>query len=212
MNTQLTPGQTVEVDYGTPDRSILLVRIDRHHDGIAFTITRPTKTTLDRTFLNDDLAGATAYMRYLHDAAAAGQPVWLIEAGALALVNASNALTQDAELIAAINDTMDAAKADLDAGAAAQREQVAEIVTGTRTWTAFRQATSRTGRPTSQPMDRILGTAVDGYIPRGQNATSTQLIALHKRGKVVLDWRQHGRTRRIAGAWIPGCQPNEAAA
>lgn len=209
---QLMPGQTVEVDYGTPDRSILLVRIDRHHDGITFTVTRPTHTTLGRTFLNDDFAGATAYMQYLHDAATAGQPVWLIEAGASALINASNALTQDAELIAAINDTMDAAKARLDADAAAQREQVADIIDGPRTWNAFRQAHTRTGRPTSQPMDNILDSAVDGYIPRGQGATSTQLIALHKRGKVVLDWQATGARRRIAGAWIAGRQPAVVAA
>lgn len=70
-------------------------------------------------------------------------------------------------------------------------------------WTAMRQAATRTARTVSDPMGRVIASAnSDGYIVRCKDATSTQLIALDARGKVVLDYRWQGKTRRIAGAWL----------
>lgn len=66
---------------------------------------------------------------------------------------------------------------------------------------AYRQATTQTGRPNTEPMDRVLASATsDGYIPRGREATSTQLIALKRRGLVELHYGRRGNQRVILGA------------
>jgi hypothetical protein len=96
VNQLLMTGESTTVDYGTAERSVLLVRIDRHHDGVSFTVTEPMNTTLDRTFRNEDLVGATAYMQFLHDAANAGLPVREIEQQAGVLTSAAAAV-EDAE-------------------------------------------------------------------------------------------------------------------
>lgn len=211
MNTQLAP---VEYrDMTAPDgRHVLTIRVDRHHDHTAILVVTPMDTSLDRAF--PTTAEADAYLAFLAEQVSGNVPLWQIEHNAGVLTSTSAALDHiDIELIDAVNEAMD----QVDAERAAQREieqaAVADIVNGPRDgWHRYRQAATRTGKPTSLPMDRILDSAVDGYIPRSADATSVQLIALHRRGKVVLDWRQQGRTRRIAGAWIAGQRPEQEAA
>jgi hypothetical protein len=99
MNT-LAPGGTVNLAYGP-----LVVPVDMHHDVVAITITN-SKTTLDRAFT--DLNHGRAYLRYLRNAATAGQQLWQIEAGAGALTS-TTAITDDAE-----RDLIDRLNADLD--------------------------------------------------------------------------------------------------
>lgn len=67
----------------------------------------------------------------------------------------------------------------------------------------------RTAAATSDPMDQIITTAAhgNGRIIRGGNtedgqATSTQLIALHKRGLAHPTYGMRGNQRVITGAWL----------
>ena len=196
-------------DMTAPDgRHVLAIRIDRHHTHTAVTVITPMDADLNRSFPTE--AEADAYLTFLNGQVAENTPLWQIEHNAAVLTSTSAALDHiDVELIVAVNAAIDGRIA---ATVAAQPD-VADIVNSPRDgWRTFRQAATRTGKPTSQPMDRILDSAVDGYIPRSQDATSVQLIALHKRGKVVLDWQQVRGTRRIVGAWLAGQQPAEVAA
>jgi hypothetical protein len=211
MNTQLAP---VEYrDMTAPDgRHVLHLRVDRHHTHTAVTVITPMDTSLDRAF--PTTAETDAYLAFLDEQVASNTPLWQIEHNAGVLTSTVAALDSiDVELIAAVNEVMDRAAADTIAEREQERASVADIVNGPRDgWHRMRQATTRTGRPTSQPMDRILDSAVNGYIPRGRSATSRQLVALADRGKVVLDWQTRNRERQIAGAWIAGQQPEQVAA
>jgi hypothetical protein len=204
--------ETTHHDMHAPDgRRVLHLRVDRHHDHTAITVVTPFDTTLDRAMPD---AEADAYLAFLATEVESGTRLWMLEQRAGAWTSAMAVADQaEQDLIDAVNATLDQAAADLTAHHAAEQARVADIVNGPRNgWNALRQAHTRTGKPTSEPMDRILNTARDGYIPRGQDATSVQLIALHKRGKVVLDWQTRNGRRRIAGAWIAGQQPTEVAA
>lgn len=120
---KLMPGESKDFAYGpTPDRVVLQGRIDRHHDGVAIIVTH--HPTLNRSFPEDDLAAGRAYLEFLRDEAKAGRPVWAIEAGATALVNAGHAVSAaDQELIDSINATMDGVQAEIRA----EREREAAI-------------------------------------------------------------------------------------
>lgn len=97
--TTLLPGETAYRQWGA-----LNIRIDRHHDGVAITVTH--HPALNRAFTN--LNQGRAYLEFLRDEANTGKPVWLIEAGAGALTS-TTALGQDeAELVDDINHTIDA--------------------------------------------------------------------------------------------------------
>ena len=205
--------ETTYRDLTAPDgRHVLVIRVDRHHTHTAVIVVTPMNTSLDRGFPTE--AEVDAYLAFLDEQVTANVPLWQIEHNAAVLTSTSAALDHiDTELIAAVNKVMDEARAELVDEREQEQDKVADIVNGPRDgWRTFRQATSRTGKPTSQPMDRILDSAVDGYIPRGADATSVQLIALRKRGKVVLDWQTRNHKRQIVGAWIVGQQPEQVTA
>jgi hypothetical protein len=81
------------------------------HEGISINVFTAghRNSGLSATYLHDDREGAIAWYRTVRDAALDGQPVWLIEASVSALIDAAQATGADAELITAINATMDAA-------------------------------------------------------------------------------------------------------
>jgi hypothetical protein len=116
-----------------------------------------------------------------------------------ALIDAAQAVGADAELIDSINSTMDAAQP--------KRVDVSDIVDGMPAgggWNAYRQQATTRAAVTSDAMDRVLDGAVDEYIPRSREATSTQLIALKERGLVELAYGQRGNQRVIVGAHLTG--------
>jgi hypothetical protein len=202
----LAPGQTKAYDmHATDGRHVLQVRVDRHHDGVAINVTG--LPALDRTFPDGKLAEGRQYMAFLYEAARQCMPVWQIEAQAGVLTSAAAVVGQaEQDIIDGVTANM--AQATLNA----QPEPVDASDISTTGWHNFRQSVTRTAKPVSDAMDRILASATGGYIPRGKHATSVQLIALAHRGKVVLDYGWHGRTRVINGAWVVGRKPSEVAA
>lgn len=110
------------------------------------------------------------------------------------------------ELIAAVNKTMDGATAAYLAPHAEARNVVAQIVTGSGWYAARREAQTKAAA-TTEPMQDILTTAAttNGRILRGGGvgeATSTQLIALAKRGLVTLDRVKRGNRYAIVGGTL----------
>lgn len=182
MNTQLAPEYR---DMHSPSGSRLIhARIDHHGTHTAVTVVVPFDTTLDRSFTSP--AAADAYLAFLETEAASGKTMWQIEQAAGAYTNAAAVFDELADEVLA-----NAKPASLD---------------------TYRQQDTRTAG-TSEPMDRVLTHADShGYIRRGKTATSTQLIALKRRGKVELDYRWQGRTRVLFGAWLAGSKPSEVAA
>jgi hypothetical protein len=210
MTQQLSAGETTYMNYGpTAARITLVVRVDMHHDGVSITVVNPARTTLNRAFTN--LGQGRAYLRYLRDAAKAGQPVWQIEAGAGVLTSTTTVM-DDAE-----QDLIDRLNADLDADVAeavavnntliADRDNI--LADADRNWRDHFRAEvvqahrgQSTAAPTTDPMDRVLTAAAntDGRIVRGGQpgrATSTQLIALRKRGLVELVYGKRRNQRVI---------------
>ncbi len=181
MNTTLAVGDVAYRDFGA-----LHIRIDRDQEGIAITVT--AHPTLSRAFLNDDLAAARTYLRFLRDAALRGEPVWQIEAGALALINAGHALTHaDAELVDAINATMDAARQ-------AAPVDVSDMVTDRpgRSWNQMRQQARRDYSrtrvhcqdPTGPELDRMRQHE-GGIVTCGPGQNWTLLRGIVRRGLAV---------------------------
>ena len=79
-----------------------------------------------------------------------------------------------------------------------------ELVNPAESWDAFRQQATATAATTTDAMDHILATAAanNGVITRGGDdgeATSTQLVALKKRGLVELVHTKHGNRRVLTG-------------
>jgi hypothetical protein len=89
----------------------LTVQTWTDHEGISINVFTAghRNSGLSATYLHDDREAAVVWYRTVRDAALDGQPVWLIEASVSALIDAAQATGADAELIAAINATMDAA-------------------------------------------------------------------------------------------------------
>lgn len=186
MNTQLMPGETTYRTWGA-----LNIRIDMHTDGVAITVDH--HATLNRAL---PVEQARTYLEFLRDEAKAGKPLWLIEAQAGVL---TSAVLDDAE-----RAMVDGIRAHLEQ-ATPKPVDVSDILADAPTcggWNAFRQQVTRTAALTSEPMDRILITAVDGFIPRSKDATSTQLVALKRRGLVELVYGRRGNRRVIVGARV----------
>lgn len=107
------------------------------------------------------------------------------------------------EQIAAVADGINA---DLDAAHTARvnayEAEQADVAAIMATSRGFRGDRTSTAAPTSDPMDRIVAEAAHagGRIVRSKEATSTQLIALDKRGLVELVYGKRGSTRVITGA------------
>lgn len=199
MNQLMAPGQTTFRQFGP-----LHIRIDRHDEGVSINVTH--HPILDRTFTNLD--EGRAYLTLLRDEATAGTAVWAIEEQAGAWTSAAAVVDQVEEaMIAGIRANMDAATPP--------RVDVSDIVSDIPaggSWAALRRSTTRKAAITSEPMDRVLASAIAGYVPRSGRATSRQLIALSDRGLVELDWQWIGRERVIVGAWLAGHKPSEVAA
>lgn len=156
MQDVMQAGETVTKDFGpTPDRITVQVRIDRHHDGVSFTVTR--HPVLDRTFTN--LSQARTYLRLLIDMARAGHPVWQIEAAA-GVLTSTQAVFDDAE-----RELVDSLKADMDADraervAAYEREQaaVADIMA-----TTYRRVRNTRTQVFRQPLNAVQTAAVRSH-------------------------------------------------
>ncbi len=183
MNTvALAPGDTTYADFYSPHGSLLIHARIDHH-GTHTTITVAHTDELNKQFASN--RDADTYLTWLQDQVEAGVRLYDI-------VQAAGVYTS----VQAVFD-----------------EIAAQVVEAPASLDAYRQNTTRTGAPTSEPMDRVLAQADErGYILRGKTATSTQLVALKRRGKVELDYRTQGRTRYIAGAWLAGHKPEQVAA
>jgi hypothetical protein len=201
MQNAMNAGDTVTKDFGPhTGRTILQVRIDRHHDGVSFTVTH--HPALNRGFTNLDQA--RTYLELLRDMAKAGEQVWKIEAAA-GVLTSTQAVFDDAEQ--ALIDTLNADFDARDRKAVAEREALeADVAAVMATSTGFCGNRTSTAAPTSDPMDRILTEAAQagGRIVRSREATSTQLIALRKRGLVELVYGRRGNQRVITGARLTG--------
>lgn len=150
---------------------------------------------LSKAFTNR--AQAAAWYRHVATAAEAGKPVYAIEWEVEALIAAGTAI--DVEAVA---EAINADGAEYVAAETAAHnvlvEDVANIMAGSQ---GFRGGQTRAAI-TSNPMDRIITDAAqrDGRIVRSRQATSTQLIALNKRGLVDLTYGRRSNTRLIVGA------------
>ena len=191
----LMPGQTMYFEYGpSADRITLVVRVDMHHNGVSITVVEPTRTTLDRAFT--DLEQGRAYLTYLRDSAKAGQPAWLIEAGAGALTS-TTAIVDDAEqaLIDAINTDLDADVADR----VAENNQLMadrDTILNGDSWYAERQAARRQAAlrntstrahlkpPTPTELARMRAHQ-DGIVTTAPGQPWTLLQAIVRRGLAV---------------------------
>lgn len=121
---------------------------DAHGISINVHTAGTRNSALSATYRHADRAQAKTWYRTIRDAALAGTPVWLIEAQVSALIDAVQAVGPDAKLAAAVNATMDAVQADLEADTARQQAAVADIVNGPRTgWRNLRHE-FRQVRPT----------------------------------------------------------------
>jgi hypothetical protein len=152
--------QLATQDFGpTPERTILTITTWTDTDGISINVFTAGRrnSALSATFLHTDRTQAEAWFTHIRAAARAGQPVWQIEAGISALIDAAQATGgADADLAASINATLDAAER--------KPVDVSDILdTPAESWDAFRRNTrrdfSRT-RVSSQPptpaqLDRI---------------------------------------------------------
>lgn len=198
MNQLMAPGETAFRQFGP-----LHIRIDRHHEGVSINATN--QPALDRSFTN--LAEGRDYLTLLRDEANKGTAVWAIEQLAGAWTSAAaivDAAEQD--MVTGINATLDATQPT--------GVDVSDILADTPvggSWAALRRSNTRKAKVTTEAMDRILAEASTGYIPRSQQATSRQLIALKDRGLVELDWQWVGRERSLAGAWLAGQKTGVAA-
>lgn len=146
------------------------------HEGISINVFTAGRRNsgLSATYLHDDREGAIAWYRTVRDAALDGQPVWLIEASVSALIDATQATGADAELIAAVNATMDAAvdsrkvestrlnadvqaiTADADPNWRANlRAQIAQAAKARNTPADFTRTRVHCKPPTTAELDRI---------------------------------------------------------
>jgi hypothetical protein len=117
---KLQPGQTTYRQWGT-----LNIRIDMHSDGVSITVDH--HPSLNRAFTNLDQG--RAYLAFLRDEANAGNPVWLIEAGAGVLTSTSTVVDDDElALIDDINASIDEAQAPAKAENAQLAKDVAAIM------------------------------------------------------------------------------------
>lgn len=162
-------------------------------------------STLSALYPHTDREGAKLWYRTIRDAAKAREMQWQIEGRVKEL---SFRPVDDAEqaLIDDLNADFD--QRDKQAEASRQREfDAAQAIVGDgQGWTRF--STQQRAAVTSVAMDRVLASADGrGYIVRGKNATSRQLIALASRNLVELDKQWQGRTQHIAGAWLYGRKP-----
>jgi hypothetical protein len=189
----------VTKDFGpTPERTILSITTWTDHDGISLNVFTAGRrnSALSATFLHADRAAAIAWYTTIRDAAKAGQPVWLIEAGVSALIDAAQTVGgADADLADRINATMDDAQPK-----PVDVSDILDDAAKTGGWAGYRQSATTRPAVTSEPMDRIITAAVDGYVPRSRQATSVQLIALARRGLVELHYGRRGNQRVIVGA------------
>lgn len=113
------------------------------------------------------------------------------------------------ELIAAVNATMAEATAAYLAPRVEARQIADEVAGDGQGWTRFRQDTTRTAAATTTPMDQIITAAAHtgGRINRGGGlgeASSTQLIAMQKRGLITLDRARRGNRHAITGGTLTG--------
>lgn len=111
------------------------------------------------------------------------------------------------ELIASVKATMDEATAAYLAPRVEARQIADEVAGDGQGWTRFRQAATRTAAATTDPMDQIITAAAhtDGRIVRGGGlgqATSTQLVAMQRRGLVTLTRVRRGNRHAITGGQL----------
>jgi hypothetical protein len=80
------------------------------HEGISINVFTAghRNSGLSATYRHAEREAAIAWYRTIRDSALDGQPVWLIEAQVSALIDAAQAIGPDAQLVAAINATLDA--------------------------------------------------------------------------------------------------------
>lgn len=129
-------------------------------------------------------------------AAHQGQTVWqIIDAKPSELV-----LAEAKRIIDGVNANMDRVQADRDATGTI--EDARQIVGDGQGWNAYRQSLTRKPAVTTEPMDRVLASAVDGYVPRSKDARSDQLVALKARGLVELVYGRRGNQRVITGGQL----------
>ncbi|WP_433730821.1 hypothetical protein ACQP2Y_21100 [Actinoplanes sp. CA-051413] len=210
MKLMTQPGDTLTEGFG-PDLATpaLLVTMTREHNGIAFQVSNGAGpiNELCKPFTNRE--HAIGYYRLLRDAAMAGKRIHQIVAEAAALVEMMDIDTArtEQEIAEAINAEVDAHHAQVVATHNQVVETVAEVMAGTAQtggWYGARKAAQQTAAPASDAMVRILAQAErdDGRIIRSREATSSQLVALHRRGLVELTYQWRGNQRVIAGATL----------
>jgi hypothetical protein len=201
--------QTTTKDFGpTPDRITVTMKTVVDSEGIAITTTAGGgyNSLLSRTFTHDQVEAARVFYAHIRDCAQAGKGVWQIEAEIAALIEMEQAV--DVEQVAdAINAEVDAHQVRVVATHDAVVETVAEVMAGTAQtggWYGARKAAQQTAAPASEPMARILAQAErdGGRIVRCREATSTQLVALSRRGLVQLVYGRRGNQRVITGATL----------
>jgi hypothetical protein len=186
----VTQSSTSTVEY--VDLGRLNIRIDRHWDCTSVIVTY--HDGLNRAFPTN--AEADAYVEFLKTIEAQRLPIYVIEEQAGVWTSAAAVVDQ------AEQDMLDGIAANL---VKPETVDVSDILATGQSWAAFRQATTRTAAPVTEAMQRVLDSAdTRGYITRGENASSKQLIALEHRGRVKLHRTKVGREHRIAGAWLAG--------
>jgi hypothetical protein len=207
--------QPTTKDFGpTPERTVLTITTWTDTDGISINVFTAGRrnSALSATFLHTERAEAEAWYRHIRDAARAGQPVWLIEAGITALIDAAQATGgADADLAASINATMDAAeRTPVD---------VSDILdTPAESWATFRQNTRRdfsrtrvsSQPPTAAQLDRIrqhqggivtlargqAWTLLQGIVDRGLGVAHEQTgqritsVRLNRRGLALVEQKK----------------------